>query len=775
MQTRDDTQQALDQRIVDFSFYLIQRGEAGHLRGPYLEEYGDIKGIRTIGYGTVTEAGYNHLNYRSGTVTEEQAIILAKTEMQYKLYEKCRSKFKDFNNLLPCYQALILDTTYQGNWTQIVDAFNAGDMQKVYEIVGKNRNKERAAVRMRAVEMGMLVEDTVQKVPNANPEEVAKAIATQLIEKYKHLNGTDLALTKDELALLYYSCYAAYGIEVTPEQAQAFAMSFPEVATGVHGIGYDKTVEWTASFGHQAVSYQPSTGTPSKTTIGDMYRRGTGAYVRTDTERRSRGRLSDRYPAQPGWSVRPIEDRIPSERQEIHGDVQYDRTYSSIHQSSRPGGRKPDMIVIHSTEHGARSSERDVLQYLCRNSRKVSAHVVIGRDGTAYMLVPPERVANHAGESYWDGKSNLNKCSIGIEVMRSVNEGFTQEQADTLVAVVSQLSKDYDIPADRVLGHDEIAPGRKTDPGKDFDPIWDALAKAGLSFDAATHEDIKRQLGKNHSVHADKLNPELANACAENSVAFVPNCKVPEGWTVLPLNLDEDSEETEPDSFIPEEWVVDSSTKDSASEAATSSEETDTVAVSNPDAKPEGSVQPTEENEDEETQAAKAERARKEAARQAEKKEAEDKERRAAQEVDKKEPAEKESRSEEAKPKADKPKSDEPSETTSSEASEEEKSRPKKSSSKKSKRSSSKKKSTPAVTVDDDKEAKPDHAESKADKDQEGEPKKASETKPEEKDSTSKPDASKAIKGSGAQDITQDKTPSDDKPKEKKNPADKER
>ncbi len=761
MQTRDDTQQALDQRIVDFSFYMIQRGEAGHKRGPYLEEYGDIKGIRTIGYGTVTEAGYNHLNYRSGTVTEEQAIILAKTEMQYKLYEKCRSKFKNFDNLLPCYQALILDMTYQGNWTQIVDAFNAGDMQKVYEIVGKNRNKERAAVRMRAVEMGMLVEDALKKAPNAKPENVAKVIATMLIEKYKHLNGTDLALTKDELALLYYSCYAAYGIEVTPEQAQAFAMSFPEVATGVHGIGYDKTASWTASFGHQPVSYQPSTGTPSRTTIGDMYRRGTGDLLRTDRPTRPRGRLSDRYPAQPGWGVRPLSSRIPTERHELHGDVQYDRTYTSVHQSPRPGGQKPDMIVIHSTEDRAGSSEAAVLNYLCHNKDKTSAHIVIGRDGKAYMLVPPEMAAAHAGKSYWNGRSHLNGCSIGIEVVRAVNEGYTKAQADTIVAVVTQLSKQYNIPPERILGHDEISPDRKTDPGKDFNPIWDALAKVGVAMDAKTHEEIRRQVGNSHNEHADKLNPDLANARAEDSVAYVPNCEVPEGWKVLPLNLDEDSEETEPDSFIPEEWVVDSSTEGSVSEASIPSQETDTVAVSNLDGKPEGSVQPIEENEDDETQSAKAER--EEAARQAEKKEAEDKERRAAQEGDKKDPSEEGARSEEAKPEADKPKSDEPSETTSSAASKEGKSHSKKSSSKKQKRSSSKKKSTPDETSADDKEAKPDHLETKTGEDQEGEPK---------KDSEPKPDVSKAIKGSGAQDITP--TPADDKPKEKKKPADKE-
>lgn len=563
MQKKDVSQQEIDQKIVDFSFYLIQRGEAGHLRGAYLSEYGDSGGIRTIGYGTVTEAGYNHLNYRSKTVTEDQAVILAKTEMQYKLYEKCRSKFKDFDTLLPCYQALILDTTYQGQWTKIVEAFNAGDMQKVYEIVGKNPNKERAAVRMRAVEMGMLIEDAKTKVPNANPEELAKLIAVQMIEKYKSLNGTDLELTKDELALMYRSCFAAYGIDITPEQVETFALSFPEVASGMHGIGDSSQMPtWMASDGHQPVTYSG----PTYTSVSTSRKKGDGSLLRTDrptrgTQRRS---LRDNYPLKPGWSVRPLEANIPTERHEIKGNVTYNRAYSAYYQSARSGGKKPNMIVIHSTENGPGTSDQDVIRYLTgQNSAKVSAHIVIGRDGTPYMLVPPERKANHAGVSYWNGERNLNTCSIGIEVVRPTNKGYTKEQADTLVAVVSHLSKEYDISADRVLGHDEIAPGRKTDPGKDFDPIWDALAKAGVALSSSVHNDIKAQLKRQHNVHADKLNPDLANAKAEDSIAYCPvpeewtasmsldnsekkECDVPEGWRVVPLNLDEtDEEETD--------------------------------------------------------------------------------------------------------------------------------------------------------------------------------------------------------------------------------------
>ena len=231
-----------DASVVDFSFYLIQRGEAGHLRGCYTDEYADCGGIRTIGYGTVTQAGYNHLNYTSTTVTEERAVSLAKEEMLYKIGEKCRTKFPNYDQLLPCYQALILDTAYQGFWTRIDDDFNQGNMQAVYDTLTntslpKNGNKERAAIRGRAVEMGMQIEAAYQADPTANPQAVAALLSQQMISKYQHLNGTDSELTRDELALLYRSTLAAYGVSYTEQQINDFALSFPNVATGMHGIG----------------------------------------------------------------------------------------------------------------------------------------------------------------------------------------------------------------------------------------------------------------------------------------------------------------------------------------------------------------------------------------------------------------------------------------------------------------------------------------------------------------------------------------------------------
>lgn len=228
--------------IVDFSFYLIQRGEAGHLRGCYTGEYGDCGGIRTIGYGTVTEAGYNHLNYREKTITEEKAVALAKEEMMHKIGEKCRTQFPNYDRLLPCYQALILDTTYQGFWTRIADDFNQGNMQAVYNTLtntslSKNGNKERAAIRGRAIEMGMQIEAAQRANPMADPRAVASLLSQQMLVKYQNLNGTDSEVTRDELALLYRSTMAAYGVSCSEQDIRDFALSFPNVATGTHGIG----------------------------------------------------------------------------------------------------------------------------------------------------------------------------------------------------------------------------------------------------------------------------------------------------------------------------------------------------------------------------------------------------------------------------------------------------------------------------------------------------------------------------------------------------------
>ncbi|MEL0082365.1 MAG: 1,6-anhydro-N-acetylmuramyl-L-alanine amidase AmpD, partial [Gammaproteobacteria bacterium] len=105
---------------------------------------------------------------------------------------------------------------------------------------------------------------------------------------------------------------------------------------------------------------------------------------------------------------------------------------------------------------------------------RVSAHLLIDRWGIVTQFVPFHRRAWHAGESAWAGRQGCNDYSIGIELEGADGVAYTPRQYDQLVAVVGALMRRYPaIDTDRVVGHADIAPGRKTDPGPAFN--WSAL------------------------------------------------------------------------------------------------------------------------------------------------------------------------------------------------------------------------------------------------------------------------------------------------------------
>lgn len=151
----------------------------------------------------------------------------------------------------------------------------------------------------------------------------------------------------------------------------------------------------------------------------------------------------------------------------------------SPNRDARPGGRRPDMLILHYT--GMRSAA-DALDRLCDPQAKVSAHWLIEEDGTIWRLVPEAERAWHAGESYWDGETGLNACSIGIELVNPGHEfayrAFPEPQMAALVALARDIVARWAIPPHRVLGHSDVAPRRKQDPGELFD--WRRLARAGL-------------------------------------------------------------------------------------------------------------------------------------------------------------------------------------------------------------------------------------------------------------------------------------------------------
>lgn len=234
-----------------------------------------------------------------------------------------------------------------------------------------------------------------------------------------------------------------------------------------------------------------------------------------------------------------------------------------------PEGR-PESIVIHFT---AGSSAKSSVEHLCKKSAKASAHLVIGREGEVYQLAPFDTITWHAGRSTWKNRSGLNKYSIGIEldnagklndngngnysswfnknysgdevfygIHRNESEpchwhAYTEAQLEKTFEICQLLCEQYGIT--QVLGHEEIAPGRKTDPGPAF-PL-ERLRQQVLQTDdrqsdmASSAADILPEMSV---VNASKLN--IRNGPGSNFTAvtnpllrgaLLKPVKQQNGWT----------------------------------------------------------------------------------------------------------------------------------------------------------------------------------------------------------------------------------------------------
>ncbi len=115
---------------------------------------------------------------------------------------------------------------------------------------------------------------------------------------------------------------------------------------------------------------------------------------------------------------------------------------------------------------------------------KVSCHYFINRNGNIYKMVDDNKIAWHAGKSKWKNVRNLNKCSIGIEIQNKGHfidyQNFPKKQISSLIVLIKSLLKKYKIKKSNVLGHSDIAPLRKKDPGEKFP--WDFLSLKGVSI-----------------------------------------------------------------------------------------------------------------------------------------------------------------------------------------------------------------------------------------------------------------------------------------------------
>jgi len=138
----------------------------------------------------------------------------------------------------------------------------------------------------------------------------------------------------------------------------------------------------------------------------------------------------------------------------------------------------PDMIVLHYT--GMQSGEA-ALARLRDPEAKVSAHYLIEEDGRVFALVDEARRAWHAGVSFWKGQRDVNAASIGIELVNPGHEwgyrAFPPAQMDALTGLLDAVRSRWEIENNRILGHSDVAPDRKQDPGELFD--WAALARDG--------------------------------------------------------------------------------------------------------------------------------------------------------------------------------------------------------------------------------------------------------------------------------------------------------
>ncbi|HEY1473271.1 MAG TPA: N-acetylmuramoyl-L-alanine amidase [Pseudolabrys sp.] len=152
----------------------------------------------------------------------------------------------------------------------------------------------------------------------------------------------------------------------------------------------------------------------------------------------------------------------------------------SPNHDERRQGRVPDLILLHYT--GMRTGEA-ALQRLCAPDSSVSSHYVVFEDGRIVQCVPEERRTWHAGVSSWAGESDINSCSIGIEIVNPGHEfGYSAFPLRQIAAVISIcrsiITRRGPISADRILGHSDVAPLRKQDPGEKFP--WDLLSDSGI-------------------------------------------------------------------------------------------------------------------------------------------------------------------------------------------------------------------------------------------------------------------------------------------------------
>ena len=158
--------------------------------------------------------------------------------------------------------------------------------------------------------------------------------------------------------------------------------------------------------------------------------------------------------------------------------------HSSNSYNDRPPDAEIEFLILHYTE-------QDFITSLRLLQDKVSAHYLISESGEIFQLVDECKRAWHAGISYWNGKSNLNDISIGIEIvnLNGNNNPYPFKQIDAIMFLCNQIIVRHNIPPQYILGHSDIAPLRKTDPGSLFP--WNRLYQNGIGSMADVNDIVE--------------------------------------------------------------------------------------------------------------------------------------------------------------------------------------------------------------------------------------------------------------------------------------------
>jgi len=165
----------------------------------------------------------------------------------------------------------------------------------------------------------------------------------------------------------------------------------------------------------------------------------------------------------------------------------------------RREGALPDLVVIHYTAMPDWTGARD---WLCNPQAEVSAHYIISPQGHVVQLVSEDQRAWHAGAGCWGDVVDVNSRSIGIELSNDGASPFSAPLMDALETLLAGIMSRWSIPAHRVIGHSDLAPGRKIDPGPRFD--WARLTRRGLAVTA--------QAGGGSGADADAFRRDAARA-----------------------------------------------------------------------------------------------------------------------------------------------------------------------------------------------------------------------------------------------------------------------